>query len=265
MPAKSPKERRQVFSSVALSRGSSSYASAAVLSNGKQLLRYPSYHGSEAKVPTNGIAIDSSNTSAELDALWMAGFLDHDRSTQDERTKAELRSLLSLPGSDVLSHDILNILRRSQTKTKDHANSTLSSEEKEQLDAVSRKLLIKRKLLHSTSKAKHKSKASTPALAPYHAANTKITKALRMTTASAPSPPEMQSDLLDHLFQINRRETAAAVAIQSIWRRRLSIDRMQNVLLDNRSAKRIQTIVRGHLIRVRVRHIHQRLLRAALR
>ena len=263
MPAKSPKERRQVFSSVALSRGSSSYASAAVLSNGKQLLRYPSYHGSEAKQPTNGIAIDSSNTSAELDALWMAGFLDHDRSTQDERTKAELRSLLSLPGSDILSHDILNILRRSQTKTKDHANSTLSSEEKEQLDAASRKLLIKRKLLHSTSKAKRKSKSSTPA--PYHAANTKITKALRATAASAPSPPEMQSDLLDHLFQINRKETAGAVAIQSIWRRRLSIHRMRNILLDNRSAKRIQTIVRGHLVRMRVRRIRQRLLLAALR
>ena len=273
MPAKSPKERRQVFSSVPLPRGSSSYASAAVLSNGKQLLRYPSYHGSEAKVPTNGIAIDSSNTSAELDALWMAGFLDHDRSTQDEKSKAELRSLLSLPGSDVLSHDILNILRpqgRSPTTaTKGHANSTLSAEEKEQLDAASRKLLMKRKQLRCAHPlaitASNKSKSSTPALAPYHAANTKITKALRMTTASAPSPPEMHSDLLDYLFQINRRETIAAVAIQSIWRRRLSIDRMQNVLLDNRSAKRIQAIIRGHLVRLRVRRIRQRLLRAALR
>ena len=264
MPAaKDPKERRQVFSSVALSKGSSSYASAAALGNGKQPLRYPSYHD---------IAIDSSNTTAELDeidALWMAGFLDHARSTQDEKTKAELRSLLSLPGSDVLSHDILNILRpqgRSPTTTKGPANSTLSSEEKEQLDAASRKLLMKRKQVLITSKAKRKAK-STPALAPYHAANTKITKALRATTttASAPSPPEMQSDLLDYLFQINRKETTAAVTIQSIWRRRLSIDRMRNILLDNRLAKMIQTIIRGHLVRVRVRCIRQRLLRAALR
>ena len=260
--SKTPTNR--VFTSVTLSKGSSSApARIAQPKDGARLLRYPSY-GDRA-----------ASDSAELDSLWMAGFLDHAASTQDEETKANLCSLLSLPGSDILPA-IGGILKSHQnnTATDDGRYDGMSLEEKERLESASRRLLTKQKRLRCTRslatkpkpkpKPKLESRRAPPT--PYRAANTKIRKVLQtMHVTPMRQPAQMQSALLEQLIQINRKEIAAAITIQSLWRRCLSIGHMKRVILSYRMAKMIQAIVRGHLARIRVDHIRKSLLRAVFR
>ena len=257
----------QVFTAVTLSKGSfRAPATTAQLADGARTLRYPSY-GDTCRAA-------SVSASAELDSLWMAGFLDHATSTQDEEIKATLRSLLSLPGSDILPAADGNLKSHPSNAckaTNDDSGNGMSLEEKERLESAKRRLLMKQKRLRCSSplaskkvKPKVKPKPSKTSPTPYHSANAKISKVLQTRTPMH-QPAQMQSDLLEHLFQINRREISAAITIQSLWRRCVSIGHTKRIILSYRSAKMIQAIVRGHLARMRVYRIRQRLLRAVLK
>lgn len=245
-------KRRELFNSVALSKGSSSAPTSA-------FPKYPAYSCS-----SGGGA--SATAAAELDSLWIAGFLDHAASVQDEQTTAKLRSLLSLPGSDILPLSEGILKPQQSNKATNDDESGMSLEEKERLDAARHRLITKRLrcVQRPESKVQVKPKPRRAFSTPYHMANAKIGKVLRLRP-HIHRPAAMQSDLLEHLVQVNREEVAAAIAIQAHWRRCLSIGRLQTALLSYRSAKAIQTIVRGHLARLRVHRMRERLLRAALR
>jgi len=207
--------------------------------------------------PPGGTNDKNPQAFAELDSMWMVGFLHHNKKMKDEEQSKELEPFLRLPGSTVLPEAEKEMRKVAERNLKGRIEklgleprfdegdkkggrsdnrSKMSDEERMRLDELGDLLVKKRK------------RAKNPGMALYRQANRKINRVL-MEKKPLRHPPSMKSGLMEKMFEVERRETQAANIIQGFWHKYLIVKRLRDNFQKGKKIKVIQALVRGMITR----------------
>ncbi|GMH99477.1 hypothetical protein TrVE_jg3868 [Triparma verrucosa] len=198
-----------------------------------------------------------TDSMSELESMWMVGFLHHNKKTKDEESAKELRPFLRLPGSEVLpgrvERDLTKIIEKDMVEKKEELTprfeedaqgrekrdnrSKMSEKESYRLNELGDELVTKKRKIGKGSGMRF-----------YQAANFKIKRVLR-DKKPLKHPPTMKSNLMERMFEVERRETLAASVIQSFWHKYLIMKQMQENFRKGSKIKVIQALVRGMITR----------------
>ena len=229
--------------------------------------------------------IPAPSASADIDSMWLLGFLDHENTTKDQgrkrdfhdyeqmfyvkgpETKAEEKKALKQQQKDLFTEE---------SKTTNHHSSSNSNQggggEKQSkhsfLSGAEIARLRELQLQFLAEKAKTgPSAADKLATSAYAKENAKIRKVLTLRGESGqrklkrlfkPLPKTMQSTAMDNLLYLERLESQAAIVLQRAYRRYSRICFWRKYLKESKAATTIQRCYRGYRARIAAREHKKR-------
>ena len=221
--------------------------------------------------------------AAELDSMWVVGFVEDARRNQKDMLLRDLRDFVRLPGSTVLpgSHAALatiNLMGKptsfnsssSDSKARavsadrqpgedngstDHAASGVGEGHKPgagkkaltDLECLRLRELEKR-LSQQSLGVKDEDVRHNAGVRAYGAANRKLRKILRGARPPAMGPA-IKSEGLESVFRRNREERAAASRIQRLYKHYYRRKRFMQMILQLQGVVKIQALARGVIAR----------------
>ncbi|GMH72347.1 hypothetical protein TL16_g05891 [Triparma laevis f. inornata] len=198
-----------------------------------------------------------TDSMAELESMWMVGFLHHNKKTKDDQSAKELQPFLRLPGSDVLpgriEKDLSRVIERDMVEKKEELTprfeeDAMGREKRDNRSKMSEKESYRLNELGDELVTKKRKIGKGSGMRFYQAANYKIKRVLR-DKKPLKHPPTMKSNLMERMFEVERRETLAASVIQSFWHKYLIMKQMQENFRKGSKIKVIQALVRGMITR----------------
>lgn len=222
----------------------------------------------------------ASKSRAELEAMWMVGFLDHERRNEKEAALKDLSHYISLPGGQLLA-GVGNQIRKIYKKG-DNEAADMDKRLKKMTAGQRRRILgsstvaarladehvLRLKELERTkggeveattlrAARKQAVRRNRSCMHIYKRENKKIRKAFRdrgKRAAAAGAPQAvMRSRALEDLFELERDRLEAVLKIQECWRTYRARQHWSLVVAKSRSVTKIQRCVRGMLARTLVR------------
>jgi hypothetical protein len=192
---------------------------------------------------------------AELESLWMVGFLHHNKKTKSEEVAKDLQPFLRLPGSTVLPRvekDLSKVIEKDLVNKRNDLSpriydpndvrdpsekdnrTKMSDEERMRLDQLGDQLV--------------KNKQTVSGMRLYEAANYKIRRVIR-DKKPRKHPPTLKSTLMEQMFEVERRETQGAIIIQHFWHKYLIIKQLKDNVNKGKRIVIIQAMIRGMITR----------------
>lgn len=221
--------------------------------------------------------------AAELDSMWVVGFVEDARRNQKDLLLRDLRDFVRLPGSTVLpgahaalatidlmgkptsfnaspSNSKASAISADRTKGSDDANTTESAcgAEKGAKPAAGKNALtdleclrlreLEKRLSQQSSGVKEEDVRHYAGVQAYGAANRKLRKILGGARPPAMGP-SIKSEGLEAVFRRNREERAAATRIQRLYKHYYRRKRFRQMILQLQGVVKIQALARGVVAR----------------
>ncbi|CAM9262424.1 unnamed protein product [Chrysoparadoxa australica] len=195
--------------------------------------------------PREAEAKSPSQASAQLDEMWMVGFLEETQRTQQAIMLKELKSYIQLPGSTVLpgcdaTLKRISSLRRSESDS--DAHSSLTEMEHAKLHTLERRLQLESKGL--TDFGEHRREG----VRAIQQASKKLQKVLRGDRPPQPKASVRSLDI-EAIFERNRIEREAAVTLQRAYLFHYRRRKFREMIYLIQKIVRIQALARGMIAR----------------
>ncbi|KAL7535386.1 hypothetical protein ACHAWF_005154, partial [Thalassiosira exigua] len=192
----------------------------------------------------------------DFENVWVQEFLSHEKARNEEIARVDLLNFTELPGSTVHPHSNHDLTHRATGNGKQ-----MPDHERQRLEELSKTL----RKTTATKKGKKEGnvgqkKKFTPPSA-YVKANTKISRVLQHNKPKW-KRENMQASQLDDFYRLVTRETTAAIALQSQWRRVMATKFANRVALEKRQATKVQSFARGYFARKLLRRLKDEKQRA---
>lgn len=175
----------------------------------------------------------------DFSSIWMQSFLSYEKSEKDNAARKDLSNFIELPGHLVHPHAQRHLKRINKT------NSPKKVHQRRHIREMRNALLGASK--QATTK-RSVAKSSMEGPLPYVEANTKISRVLKHMKLKT-NKEDMQASRLDEFYELVARETAAAIFLQSSFRRVLATAYVRQLALETSKATRIQCFVRQFIAR----------------
>jgi hypothetical protein len=187
---------------------------------------------------------------AELESMWMVGFIDHEQQSGSAKHIQRLKNFLELPHGNVgpAARDALAAHYKEQeklAKQQPPQRSALNDHDSQRLENLMKELSKKPK------------KEMNVGRAAYEKENKKIRK-MRRFKRPTEKVVQVGSESMDDLFELQRLHSGAAIRIQKAYRTYLAMQFWKNYILKVKAVIKIQRIARGMISRAMLIIWHMR-------
>lgn len=207
----------------------------------KQTAKYLPY--SEVVYPKLQHGMDKSRSVAELDSLWMVGFVDQEKQISTEKGLGQLKDFLELPTGAVppmARAKLEKLYRKKKPAAEKTSTVNMHPDDMYRLEQLGRMALAKPK--------KGGRRKINPGKRAYQKENRKIQK-MRVLKNPGGTKNTIDAEGLDDLFELERQHTKAALVVQTAWRHFLAMNFWKSYMEKVRGATAIQRIARGMIVR----------------
>ena len=223
------------------------------LTEDKETAKYLEYN--EMVYPEVTKQIDKTTAKAEMDSMWMVGFLDHEQQCTKERRLKDLQDYVALPQGNLVHGAAkgLNDLYRKPVKLErfETAGKGKKSKGPGAVKMADKDIMRLEELGKEVFKKKKKAGVNVGRKA-YESENRKIAKLRRQRQPTGPRHV-IESLAMDELYELERVHTMAARVIQKVFRSYLSAQFWKEFLVKVKAALSLQRLVRGMITRELIR------------
>jgi hypothetical protein len=204
----------------------------------------------DAVFPKVQFKMRKDQSVAEMESMWMVGFIDHETQSSSSKHIQRLKNFLELPHGVVgpAARDALATHYKQQEKLQRSmapTRSVLNDNDSQRLSKLMKELATKPK------------KTMNAGRAAYEKENKKILKMRRLKRPTE-NVVQVGSDNMNDIFELQRLHTRAAVRIQKAYRTYLAMQFWRNYILKVKAVVKIQRIARGMISRTIIKIWHMR-------
>jgi hypothetical protein len=208
----------------------------------KKTAKYLPY--SEVVYPKLQHGMDKSKSAAELEAMWMVGFVDQEKQISNEKSLQQLKLFLELPENNVppvARERLAKIYKKRKPPDLDSKKSTVSMHPDDEYRLEQLVAMEKPKRAVGQRKI-------NPGKRAYMKENKKIQK-MRVLKRPGVKKNVVDAEGLDDLFELERQHTHAALVVQAAWRHYLARNFWKSYMEKVRASTAVQRIARGMITR----------------
>ena len=192
----------------------------------------------------------------DFGTVWLSEFLSYEKARNESIAKADLLNFTKLPGSTVHPAAEKNLHQHSKSVKKQAEKkqpSSMSADERRRLNELSRQLNNKSRSSIKTKSRKDRKQRLTP----YVEANAKISRVLKHVKLRS-NKEDMEARKLNDFYKLVKRESQAAIKIQTQCRRVLATKKARQFQLEVKSATLLESSVRMLLAKRLLQRLKER-------